>query len=87
MSNAAGWERDQFGTRMSAGLEVLRKKATSFLNLWGKACLVAEVRNAVSELVVSSYHITSIMTSKHVMSPSIHVVMTKWAWSAIRYLF
>ena len=29
------------------------KNATSFLNLWGKACLVAEVGNAVSEQVVS----------------------------------
>ena len=64
ISNAAGRERDQFGTRMSA-----RMNATSFLNLWGQAHLVADVSYAVSELVVSGNHITPRMTSKHVLSP------------------
>ena len=54
---------------------VFRKNATSSLNLWGKACLVAEFSNAVSELVVSGYYITP-KTASDVLG--IHVVMTTW---------
>ena len=53
MSNAAGWERDQFGTRMSAGLDwSLGTMPLPFSICGGKECLVAEVSNAVSELAV-----------------------------------
>ena len=38
---------------------------------------MAEVSNAVPELVVSGYYISPRATSEHVMSPSIHVVMKK----------
>ena len=77
MSNAAGRERDQFGTRMSAGLDwSLGRMPLPFS--------MAEVSNAVPELVVSGYYISPRATSEHVMSPSIHVVMTKWAWCALR---
>ena len=79
-------ERDQLGTRMSAGLD--RSLGTIPLPfstcrerhaLRQKWAMHAQSR---SELVVSDYNITPRMTRKHtVMSPSIHVVMTK---SAIR---
>ena len=71
MSHAAGCERNQSGCwsgLYSGGMP---------LNLWGKACLVAEFRSQ------SGYYITPKTTRKHVMFTSIHVVMAKWAHDGV----
>ena len=63
--NAAGRERNQLGTRMSADLDwSLGRMPLLFPTCGEKACLMAEVSNAVSELVVSGYKITPKMTRK-----------------------
>ena len=85
MSNAAGRERDQFGTRMSAGLDwSLGRMPLPFSICGERHALWQKSAMQSPELVVSGYYISPRATSEHVMSPSIHVVMTKWAWCALR---